>query len=482
MPEGKRVTEEAPTPGQVREQLPLWRRSAAPPGGRAEFRDAAAADNKSLPVHRWAPWIAGFSAQFVEDAIDAFLPVQRRERALVLDPFAGVGTTLVEALKAGCNTAGYEINGFAALAATAKINCIDIPPEGLRSEIDAFRTAMQRYESHVDQLCSEGDDQALSDELDGLRADAPARFRSRIPFFSPPVEAKFLYALRRVSTLLEPDRSLFRTALGATMVSYSNYTYEPSLSSRPGAGKPLIPNASVGLAVCRKLDEMREDIEQVQDRYGPVWRWRERHVFHSSYFDSQLRDKSVSLLVTSPPYMNNYHYVRNTRPQLYWLGLVSGPDELQELERASFGRFWQTVRQGPRVDLAFDFPELTGVLDHLRAQRPEKGHYGGAGWANYVATYCNDVDRFVEIVERQLAPGGHAVIVVGNSIIQGMEFRVDHLIAQIAERRGLHVEDIHIVRTKRVGNSIIDSAVRNGQEGGHKQQTQLYDAAVILRA
>ena len=77
---------------------------------------------------------------------------------------------------------------------------------------------------------------------------------------------------------------------------------------------------------------------------------------------------------------------------------------------------------------------------------------------------------------------GRAVIVVGNSIIQGMEFRVDHLIAQIAERRGLYVEDIHIVRTKRVGNSIIDSVVRNGQEGGHKQQTQLYDAAVILRA
>ncbi len=467
---------------EMRERLPLWQSYEFSTGTKAELRDAAAADNKSRPVHRWVPWIAGFSAQFVEDAIAAFLPGTRRERALVLDPFSGVATTLVEALKAGCNAVGYEINGFAALAANAKIHCIDIPPNGFKSEIDAFRTAMQRYESRIDAICSEGDTAALAAEIIALRENAPERFRSRIPFFSPPVEAKFLYALKRTSTLLEPDRSLFRTALGATMVSYSNYSYEPSLSSRPGAGKALIENASVGHAVCRKLDEMLEDIEWAQDLYSTQWRNRERRVHHGSYFDSQLREQSISLLVTSPPYMNNYHYVRNTRPQLYWLGLVSDPRELQHLERTSFGRFWQTVRQGPRIDLAFDFPELQQVIDHLRTLSPEKSHYGGGGWANYVATYFNDSDRFLNLVSRQLEPGGHAVIVVGNSIIQGMEFKVDQLLAQMAERRGLAVEDIQVVRTKRVGNSIIDSAVRNGQESGHRQHTQLYDAAVILRA
>jgi hypothetical protein len=400
----------------------------------------------------------------------------------VLDPFAGVGTTLVEALKAGCNAVGYEINGFAALAANAKVHCVDVPSASFESEIDAFRAAMRRHEARIDSICSEGDTEALELELAELREHAPKRFRSKIALFSPPVEAKFLYALKRVSTLLEPDRSLFRTALGATMISYSNYSYEPSLSSRPAAGKALVENASVGLTVCRKLDEMLDDIRWAQDLYGTSWRSRDRSVHHGSYFDSELRDGTVSLLVTSPPYMNNYHYVRNTRPQLFWLGLVSEPADLQKLERSSFGTFWQTVRQGPRVDLAFDFPELGAAVEQLRTLNLSKGHYGGPGWANYVATYFNDSDRFLATVARQLEPGGHAVIVVGNSIIQGIEFKVDHLLAQMAERHGLIAEDIRIVRTKRVGNSIIDSAVRNGQEGGHKQHTQLYDAAVILRA
>src|SRR5439155_18660439 len=61
--------------------------------------------------------------------------------------------------------------------------------------------------------------------------------------------------------------------------------------------------------------------------------------------------------------------------------------------------------------------------------------------------------RFMKSLRIHLRGGGHAVIVIGNSIIQGIEFPVDRLLAQMAERNGLRVEDIHIVRTKRVGNS-----------------------------
>ena len=45
------------------------------------------------------------------------------------------------------------------------------------------------------------------------------------------------------------------------MVSFSNYTYEPSLSSRPGAGKPLIEDADVAAALAGKLRNIRDDIE-----------------------------------------------------------------------------------------------------------------------------------------------------------------------------------------------------------------------------
>jgi hypothetical protein len=266
------------------------------------------------------------------------------------------------------------------------------------------------------------------------------------------------------------------------MVSYSNYTYEPSLSSRPGAGKPLIENASVAAALGQKLATILEDIALVQDRYGPAWAPRQRGIHHASYFGSALPPGSVSLLVTSPPYMNNYHYVRNTRPQLHWLDLLDHGASTRALEEASFGKFWQTVRQGPTIDLTFELPELDHPIAHLRTLNPQKGPYGGAGWANYVATYFNDTNRFLALARCHLRPGAHALIVVGNSIIQGIEFKLDQLLAQLAERHALTVADIRTIRAKRVGTSIIDSSVRISDPTGPRQPTQLYDAALILRA
>jgi hypothetical protein len=464
----------------VREQLALA--AAYKTNGQAGLRDAAAAQNKSLPIHRWVPWIAGFSAHFVEDAIEAYLPKNSRSQQQVLDPFAGVGTTMVEALKAGCNTIGYEINPFAVLAARAKVNSVDVAPQRLAAQVNEFRSVLERFEAEIDRRWAEGGDEAVTTVLETLRAARPSGFRSRIPFFSPPIEAKFRYALGRTASLLEPDRMLFRAALGATMISYSNYSYEPSLSSRPGAGKPVIDNASVVFPVCRKLDEMLEDIEWAQAKFGTAWRDLQRQAIHASYFNSTVSAGSVSLLVTSPPYMNNYHYVRNTRPQLHWLGLVGGTGDLHACEQESFGKFWQTVRQAPPIDLDFDFPELAEKIRYLRGLNIDRGQYGGPGWANYVASYFNDANRFLSLVKRQLAPEARAIVVVGNSIIQGVEFKVEDLLAGMAERHDLKVDGIHMVRAKRVGTSIIDSSVRNGHKHQEKRKTQLYDAALILRA
>ena len=462
----------------VREQLPM---GLAYGESKVKFREATAAQNKILPIHRWVPWVAGFSAQFVEDVIDAYLPKQGRSRKLVLDPFAGVGTTLVEALKAGCGTVGYEINAFARLVAHAKVNCIDIEPEVFQTHVDAFRSTMTDFEATIDRRWGEDGDAGISEVLDPLQLSAPAGFRSRIPLFSPAVEAKFLFALKHTASLQDPSYTLFRLALGATMITFSNYSYEPSLSSRPGAGKALIENASVELPVCQKLEAMVEDIRGARTTYGDIWP-RRRQVIASSYFDSKLRPRSVSLLITSPPYMNNYHYVRNTRPQLYWLGLVQQPEDLRKNEEESFGKFWQTVRQRDALSLDFDFASLDTLVDRLRVLNVEKGPYGGPGWANYVVSYFNDCNRFLQLVRHQLSPGARAIIVVGNSIVQGIEFKVDQLLAELAEQRGLTVEEVRIVRTKRVGNSIINSSVRNGGDHASKHKTQLYDAAVILRA
>ena len=441
----------------------------SPPG----FRDTAFTENHEVALHRWVPWIAGFSGSFVAGVLDT---VRQRGKMRVLDPFAGVGTTLIEALRQGDDTVGFEINPYAALACQVKA-------DAGHYDVALLDDLIARFE-------------AYGAAASWLHADPasvrPAGFRSRAPFFSDAVERQVLACLDFIAAAPSPPgrgrgvradwlKDLLRVAFGSVMVSFSNYTYEPSLGTRAGAGKPDIDDADVFGIVRGKLLEMRDDIASFQGRlarHQPVPR---ATVHPLSYLDHahRIEPRSIDVLITSPPYLNNYHYIRNTRPHLFWLGLAQAPTDLKAIERQSFGLFWQTVRSGPPVALQPDLPHLAEQIEQLRALHPEKGPYGGSGWANYAAAYFNDCQRFCAVTLSRMRPGGAVVVVIGNNILQGIEFQTDRLFAEIAEREGFKLVALHEVRKRRTGNSIVHSSVRIGSA---RQRVRLYETAVELRA
>lgn len=430
--------------------------------GVSTFADPAFSNNKSLPIHRWVPWIAGFSSGFVASVLARYM----EGPGTVLDPFAGVGTTLVEAVLHGHSAVGFEINPYAALASELKANVHQVDTDTLREEIARFRefyqvTLSTDYVPH---------------------SSYPAGFRTRSAFYSPRVLHKVLIVWDFIETIQGTRiRDLFRLAFTSTMVRYSNYSYEPSLGRRASAGKEEIKDFPVGEAIQAKLAEMAEDITWFKDRL-PTDSPPDVRVICAPF--SQCREHlapgSVDLIVTSPPYLNNYHYVRNTRPQLYWLGYAQRPRDLKHLEQSNFGKYWQTVRASATVQLEFPLPntDLVDRLDTLRKANPGKGVYGGAGWANYAASYFNDCYKFALGIKHTLKPGGTALVVIGNSILQGILVPTDQYFGKIAESVGLELVNIEIPRAARVGNSIIRSDVRVAKAG---VKQRLYEAVVEVR-
>jgi hypothetical protein len=67
-------------------------------------------------VHRLHPYLGKFVPQLVEALLDRYVPSGGR----VLDPFAGSGTTLVQALESDRDAAGVDIAGFNALLMRVK--------------------------------------------------------------------------------------------------------------------------------------------------------------------------------------------------------------------------------------------------------------------------------------------------------------------------------------------------------------------------
>lgn len=429
--------------------------------GSSAFNDPAFGHNKTLPVHRWVPWIAGFSSDFVRDALQRYLA----DKGTVLDPFSGVGTTLVEAILLGHQAIGFEINPYAALACRIKTSAHQIKVETLYDKISSLRV-----------FCKE---KILSGYAP--KSIPPKGFKTRAEFYSPQVLRKVLILQDFISAIQDSNlQDLFKLAFAATMVQYSNYSYEPSLGRRVSAGKEVIQDFPVVQTVSKKLIEMTEDIAWFQ-AHLPKGQ-PNAQIINDSFFHHQayLLPSSIDLIVTSPPYLNNYHYNRNTRPQLYWLGYVKCPQDLKPFEKANFGKYWQTVREREYSGLDFSLPDsdIEERLQTIRNLHAEKGIYGGKGWANYAASYFNDCYRFVTGIDFVLKPGGTALIVIGNSILQGVQIPTDRYLGEIAESVGLELIRIEIPRATRIGNSIIQSEVRVAKA---KDSHQLYEAVVELR-
>ena len=429
---------------------------------RGAFRDPAFMANRKTPVHRWVPWIAGFSKYFIEDALANYTNGRRQT---VLDPFAGVGTTLVESDLAGHDAVGFEINPYAAFAARLKLSAH-------RVETDALRSVIRDLRRHAEQP-----------EANGVMpvTTPPSGFRTRTQFYSPNVERKVLLMLDFIRQQ-DDERiaDLCRLAFASTMVDYSNYSYEPSLGTRSAAGRADIEDHPVAASVAARLTQMADDADWYRDARAHNER-PDGRVYVESFFDGykRLPRGSVDLLVTSPPYANNYHYNRNTRPHLYWLEFCDSPDDLKQLESLNFGTYWQHVRgNGPvELDPFVDDVEIRRTLDEIRRRNPERGVYGGSGWANYVTTYLNDCVRFLAGVKWCLREGATALVVIGNSIVQGVPVSTDRFLATIARKHGLTVVDIHTPRATRVGNSIVNSSVRSGGGRG----ATLYESVVEIR-
>jgi len=158
----------------------------------------------------------------------------------------------VQAAVRGYRVVGFEINPYASLAANVKLNAIELDTRELEQTISQMKFDSCKWR-----------------DRDGDPKFAPMGFRSRIPFFSPMVEAQVLQALEFISNISDNlIRDLFRVTFGAVMVSFSNYSYEPSLSTRKAAGKALINEADVAGTLLEKLSQIQSDIKWLRAETG----------------------------------------------------------------------------------------------------------------------------------------------------------------------------------------------------------------------
>lgn len=379
--------------------------------------------------------IHAFAAKFPPQLPRLFINELTRPDEWVLDPMAGSGTTLVEAMLTGRRGIGIDLDPLATLLARVKSTPFD-----LRQCDQEGQEVLRRARTWVVQ------EQVTDDVL--CRVYSPTAVQFFRYWFEEHTVNELHSLAQAISIVANPDvRSFLQAVFSSVIITKSGgVTRARDLAhSRPhrDLNKRVERNA---------LDIFAERIEVSLGAMATLMDAPGRaHVIRADARRLPLPDHSVHLIVTSPPYAANaIDYMRAHKFSLMWLG--HAPEMLTNVRRQYIGAELRAQTLEVPSDTA-------NRVIHDLAQRDERR-------AAVVAYYFRDLEASLREMLRVTAYGRAVILVVGSSTICGIGIKVPAVTAELAVSVGFHLVGVarrEIVRDARM-MPISHRSDRNGIE------------------
>jgi hypothetical protein len=417
--------------------------------------------NKTQPVFRWFKYKEAFSTEFVHWILTKFHP--RTARApIVLDPFAGGGTTLHTAAKRGWQSIGIELLSPAVAAIRARTLAEQI-------DVDRFNRAV----NHVA-------------KIDWHRACEAHFYLSHLRItqgaYAPETETALANYSSYVARIRDPNtRELMRFAAMCVLEEVS-YTRKDGQYLRWDSRSPrdLRSRFNKGVisdfptAIARQLQMMTADLarREVVQIVPPL-------LEQGSLLQKlpALHARSVDLILTSPPYCNRYDYSRTYALELAYLGCTE-----EEISRLRQTLLSATVENKNKRNIlrdmyaglnrSNDFAQAERVFDAQAALHEALGHLNcardrdelnNANIPKMIANYFFEMNIVVREFARVLRKGGRVVMVNDNVQYHGEEIPVDLILSEFADTAGLDTESIWVLGRGK-GNSSQQMGVHGRNE------------------
>lgn len=283
-------------------------------------------------LHTLHPYPAKFIPQIPRRAIKLWT----KPNDLVYDPFNGCGTTVLEASLAGRRGIGTDNNAVATLIAKAKT--------ALYSENDLI--VLKNFATNI------------SNRLNFMpaRPDLIPSNKNFHYWFSPIVTKRLAMLKGLILSQNEPVRTLLMAVFSSIVVrvSYQDSDTRYARILRDASAKEVDSAFRTRLtdAIARIPNAMtkgRGAVEIIQADARSV---------------SFIADSSVSLIVTSPPYLNAYDYHKYHRQRLHWIGGDKSVEFARIREIGSHDEFTKNnaVPEPYFEDMASCFTEWARVL------------------------------------------------------------------------------------------------------------------------
>ena len=321
--------------------------------------------------------------------------------SLVLDPMCGSGTVLQQALCHGHRAVGFDTDPLAVLISRVASQSIST---------DELLTSANKIADRAASM--------LEQSLALSWIDNDNETQEFISFWFGEDQRQ---ALRVLAHLVARRRGLLRDALRLA-ISKIIITKEPcaSLARDTSHSRPhrvmMTSNYDVVEGFRSAAVQMARQLERNQPDGSVVVKRQDARRLSSSL------KNQADIVVTSPPYGNAIDYLRGHRLSLVWLGHTI--PQLRAMRRKSVGS-----ESGLDTRSTIDLEELAlqlGPIDSLEPSIRRRLH-----------RFAKDMRSVLKQIQRSLRPEGHAVMVIGNSMIRGMFVNNTRLIVATAKQVGL---------------------------------------------
>ena len=372
-------------------------------------RSGTFGDNMKLPVHRWFRYSAGFSAAWAKEVIS------RYKVKNLLDPFMGSGTVCLVGDELGLKSWGVEAHPFVYRLARGKLAWAE--------QTDDFRQAIIDIENYAAKL-----DVTIPDDIPRLLTKCYSN-RTLTDLY------RFRDAYTEISnSLSEEVRSLVFLAISAILrpVSHVGTAQWQYILPNKRKNRVLQPLEALNAQMVTMIDDMKKMSMNSFESKATIILGDARNL-------SEIPTNIIDLVVTSPPYANNYDYADATRLEMTFWGEIRSWGDLHETVRQFLMRSSSQHVSKDRLDLEDLLKEtaiepikreLAKVCHELETIREEKG--GRKAYHTMIAAYFNDMSNTFHSLRRVTQKDCTMCFVIGDSAPYGIYVPVEKWLGELA--------------------------------------------------
>lgn len=343
-----------------------------------------------------------YPAKFIPQIVSRLADKYTKEGDLIVDPFGGCGTTLVESKIMGRPSVGVDINPVAVLITKAKITQIN--PVKIEKAIAALKKKLDNYNQDT-------------------KVKAPEH--ERIDYwFKPEEKRKLAFIFGEISKLKDQDiRDFFYCGFSNVLKNCSIWLQKSNKPTRDFEKKPSDPIQTFFRQVKKMMRGNARFYELSKEKnYLKV----PSRVYCTDARTIPIKDNAASLIVTSPPYVTSYEYADLHQLTALWMEYTK---DLSDFRRRFIGSSYHSKK-----DLVLN----SSIAENIRNNLLKKDKK----IAEEVSTYFSEMNQVFAEMERVLKKGGKTCIVIGNTSLKGVDILNAEVFVEQLQNLGLKIANI----------------------------------------